>query len=155
MRIALAAALILGCSDPVTPSEDAATDAPSVDTGIDAEVCGAITPLPREPSGNLPMGAWNGGWACVDGCALPRPALTEATRVELGVGANSYAEWRNGPPIARTPIHADSECWVADPSPGECRSAIEICASAAGVAVHGAAWVIGGETQHWSFSGTR
>lgn len=155
MRTALAAALILGCSDPTVPADDAAADAPGVDAGIDGEMCGAITALPREPAGALPMGAWNGGWTCLDGCELPRPALTEATRVELGVGASPYAEWRDGPPIARTPMRVDGECWVVDPVPGECRSAIEICATATGAAVHGAAWTTGAAVQHWSFSGTR
>jgi len=156
MRTLLAAAVALGaCSDPTVPTDDAGTDAPSGDAPVDAEVCAPLDPLAREEAGSLPMGAWNGTWTCIDGCDLERPALTLATRVELGVGAQSYAEWRNGPPIARLDMNADGNCWVIDAD--NCRSAIEICTGACGecAVVSGAAWASGGRTQHWRFAGTR
>lgn len=156
MRTALLLAVALtACSDPTAPDTDGGVDSIGVDASPDAEVCGPVSPLPREEVGQLPMGAWNGAWTCIDGCDLERPALTLATRVELGVGAQSYAEWRNGPPITRLGMHADGNCWVIDAD--NCQSAIEICAGACGecAVVSGAAWSSGGRTQHWRFVGTR
>ena len=73
--------------------------------------CPIVTP-PARPVSSLPAGAWWGAWSCVSGCDLPTPALVAAGRVELGIGANPYADWRNGTPtVERTPMVDDGACW--------------------------------------------
>lgn len=109
------------------------------------------------------MGAWNGEWTCIDGCDLPRPALTRMNRVEIGTGPSPRFSWLiTTPPVERINmvIRADGECWVADADPlADCRSAIEVCSMTCAeppcAGVSGVAFGEPGAVQRWAFIGDR